>query len=55
MPDLTHLSDQELTDRYAKADLKVRQMVEHCRLMDDLDELMDQIRTEQDRRRETAK
>jgi hypothetical protein len=51
MPDLTNLSDQELSDRYARADLRVRQMSEHSRLMDELDQLMDQIRTEQDRRR----
>jgi hypothetical protein len=51
MPKLDHLSDQELSDRYARADLRVRQMSEHSRLMDELDGLMDQIREEQARRR----
>jgi hypothetical protein len=37
MPKLDHLSDQELSDRYARADLRVRQMSEHSRLMDELD------------------
>jgi hypothetical protein len=55
MPDLSGLSDAELVERYAKADLRVRQMTEHSRLMDELDGLMDQIREEQARRRrETA-
>jgi hypothetical protein len=55
MPKLDHLSDQELSDRYARADLRVRQMSEHSRLMDELDALMDEIRTEQDRRRKEPK
>jgi hypothetical protein len=54
MPKLDHLSDQELSDRYARADLRVRQMSEHSRLMDELDGLMDQIREEQARRRKEA-
>jgi hypothetical protein len=54
MPDLSGLSDAELVERYAKADLRVRQMTEHSRLMDELDGLMDQIREEQARRRREA-
>jgi hypothetical protein len=54
MPDLTNVSDQELADRYARADLRVRQMTEHSRLMDDLDNLMEEIRQEQARRKEAA-
>jgi hypothetical protein len=54
MPDLSALSDAELVERYAKADLRVRQMTEHSRLMDELDGLMDQIREEQARRRREA-
>ena len=54
MPKLDHLSDQELSDRYARADLRVRQMSEHSRLMDELDELMWQIREEQARRKENG-
>ena len=48
---LKDATDAELAARYAKADLKVRQMSEHGRLMDELDELMWQIREEMDRRR----
>jgi hypothetical protein len=55
MPDLSGLSDAELASRYAKADLRVRQMTEHSRLMDELDGLMDQIREEHARRRKAAK
>jgi hypothetical protein len=51
MVELTGLSDQQLADRYAKADLRVRLMTEHSRLMDELDELMWQIREEQSRRK----
>jgi hypothetical protein len=54
MPDLSNATDAELAARYAKADLKVRQMSEHCRLMDELDELMWQIREEQARRKEAS-
>jgi hypothetical protein len=55
MPDLSGLSDAELVERYAKADLRVRQMTEHSRLMDELDGLIDQIREEHARRRKAAK
>jgi hypothetical protein len=51
MPNLTDLSDAALAERYARADLRVRQMTTHSRLMDELDQLMDQIREEQARRR----
>ena len=51
MPDLSNATDAELAARYAKADLKVRQMSEHSRLMDELDELMWEIREEQSRRK----
>jgi len=54
MPDLSNATDAELAARYAKADLKVRQMSEHSRLMDELDELMWQIREEQARRKEAS-
>lgn len=51
---LKDATDAELAARYAKADLKVRQMSEHSRLMDELDELMWQIREEQARRKEAS-
>jgi hypothetical protein len=54
MPDLSNATDAELAARYAKADLKVRQMSEHSRLMDELDELMWQIREEQARSKEAS-
>jgi hypothetical protein len=54
MPDFSGLTDQELSDRYARADLRVRQMTEPSRLMDDLDNLMEEIRQEQARRRKEA-
>jgi hypothetical protein len=53
MPDLTNLTDTELADRFAKCDLRVRQMTQHSPLMDELDELMWQIREEMARRKET--
>jgi hypothetical protein len=55
MPDLTGLTDQQLADRYAQCDLKLRQMTQHSPLMDKLDELMWQIREELDARRKEAK
>jgi hypothetical protein len=35
MPDLTNLTDTELADRFAKCDLRVRQMTQHSPLMDE--------------------
>jgi hypothetical protein len=55
MPKLDHLSDQELSDRYARADLRVRQMVEPSRLMDSLEQIMWEIREEQARRMKEIK
>jgi hypothetical protein len=55
MPKLDHLTDQQLSERYARADLRVRQMTEPSRLMDDLDNLMEEIRQEQARRRKEAR
>jgi hypothetical protein len=55
MVELTGLTDQQLVDRYAQCDLRVRQMTEHCRLMDDLDALMQDIREEQAKRMKRIK
>jgi hypothetical protein len=53
MVELSSLTDQQLADRYAQCDLKLRQMTQHSPLMDKLDELMWQIREEMARRKET--
>jgi hypothetical protein len=50
--ELSGLSDTELAERYARCDLKMRQLTEWSPLLDRLDEVMQAIREEQDRRRE---
>jgi hypothetical protein len=54
MPKLDHLSDQQLADRYCQCDLKIRQLTEWSPLLDRLDEVMQAIREEQDRRWENS-
>jgi hypothetical protein len=41
----------ELSDRYCQCDLKIRQLTEWSPLLDRLDEVMQAIREEQERRR----
>jgi hypothetical protein len=54
MVDLQGLTDQQLLERYARVDLRVRQMENWSPLMDQLDNVLEAIRAEQARRRMEA-
>jgi hypothetical protein len=54
MPELMSLTDAELADRYARVDLRLRQMTNWSPLMDQLDGILAAIWEEQDRRRKEA-
>jgi hypothetical protein len=51
MPNLKDATDQELSDRYARVDLKLRTMLNWSPEMDKFDALLSEIREEMDRRR----
>jgi hypothetical protein len=51
MPKLDHLSDAELADRYARVDLRLREMLNWSPQMDKFDALLSEIREQMDRRR----
>jgi hypothetical protein len=51
MFELSGLSDQQLADRYARVDSKIRGMLNWSPMADKLDALLMEIREEMDRRR----
>jgi hypothetical protein len=51
MVELSGLTDQQLADRYARVDAKIRGIKQHSPLTEKLEELMWEIREELDRRR----
>jgi hypothetical protein len=51
MVELTGLTDHQLADRYARVDSRLREMLNWSPMMDDLDNLLAEIREEIDRRR----
>jgi hypothetical protein len=51
MVELSGLSDQQLADRYARCDLRLREMLHWTPLMDKFDALLSEMREEMDRRR----
>jgi hypothetical protein len=55
MVELSGLTDAELADRYARVDLKLREMLHWSPLMDKFDALLSEIREEMDARRKEAK
>ena len=55
MPDLSNATDAELAARYAKVDLRLRQMLNWSPEMDKFDALLAEIREEMDARRRAAK
>jgi hypothetical protein len=52
---LKDLTDQQLADRYARVDLRLRGMLNWSPEMDKFDALLLEIREEMDRRREATK